>query len=815
MVTTGRPIVMVDQRGGDTLESSIYPVFDESGRVNRIALFASDISRRIQAEKALQKNKSLLNATQQLGRIGGWEWNVAEQSMVWTDETYHIHGFAPDDQPTLSAELIRRSLTCYLPADRPKIAEAFRRCVEAGESYDLRFPFRSANGRKMWVRTMAEPVRKGESIVLVRGNIMDITDEQQVQQLLQARLRLSEAAVSLPLEALLAEVLQEAETLTSSQVGFFHFLEADQQTLSLQAWSRSTMTHFCKAEGKGLHYCVDQAGVWGDCIRERRPVIHNDYPALPQRKGLPPGHAEVRRELVVPIFRGEMIVAVFGVGNKEQAYDQSDIDLVANLGDMAWDIVLRKQSEEGLRQSEEGHRLQIELAMDGILLLSSEGIITGSNRSLCTMLGMEARAIIGQHLSKLPFTSESMGEYPFRFDLLSKGETVNSDRTLIRTDGTLVSVEMRTGMMPDGTYQSIFRDITERKKAEKLIKDQVDFTRRVLDSTDAHIAILDEQGLIIDANNAWKCFGRENKGDEEAIGIGASYFCAWSPEYGDASFAAEAFEGVRQVQRGERDSFQVIYPCHSPEEDRWFTMQVQPLSGAPGQVLVSHTNITSLKKTEESLSVALAEKEVLLREVHHRVKNNLAAIVGLLDMQRRIIEDPHGRNILAELGGRIRSMSLIHEKLYRAENLARIDFQEYLQALISHLRTSFGSPRIHCQADALGVEMPLDLAVPCGMIINELVTNALKYAFPGGEPAPGSDTCRIRVEMRREDGLYRLSVADNGVGLPAGFDWSSSTTLGMVLVRMLGSHQLGGGYALDQQHGLRFTLTFSEQRGKK
>ena len=327
---------------------AIAQSFLDEPSINGVIASVRDITERVEAERAFKDSQSLLNATQRLTRIGGWEWNVAEQSMTWTDETYRIHGLAPGDQPTLSAELIDRSLACYLPEDRPLITEAFRRCAESGEPYDLRFPFLAADGRRLWIRTIAEPVREEGRIALVRGTIIDITREQQMKNLLQARLRLSEASAFQSLDTLLSCVMDEAETLTGSQVGFFHFVEPDQQTLSLQAWSRNTMTHFCTAEGKGLHYPVDQAGVWVDCIRQRRAVIHNDYPSLPHRKGLPPGHAEVRREMVVPIFRNENIVAVFGVGNKEQEYDQEDIDLVTSLGDMAWDIVLRKQTEEGL-----------------------------------------------------------------------------------------------------------------------------------------------------------------------------------------------------------------------------------------------------------------------------------------------------------------------------------------------------------------------------------------------------------------------------------------------------------------------------------
>jgi two-component sensor histidine kinase len=169
---------------------------------------------------------------------------------------------------------------------------------------------------------------------------------------------------------------------------------------------------------------------------------------------------------------------------------------------------------------------------------------------------------------------------------------------------------------------------------------------------------------------------------------------------------------------------------------------------------------------------------------------------------------------MADLSSRVKAMSLVHEKLYQSKSLAKIDFQDYIQSLISHLRTSFGSPGISCDIQASGVEMPLDLAVPCGMIINELVTNALKYAFPKKEPTPGKGGDRIEVVMSHDSGTFVLSIADNGAGLPAGFDLKTAKNLGLVLVRMLGQHQLGGRYEVDHRNGTRFTLTFSLRKGR-
>ena len=139
------------------------------------------------------------------------------------------------------------------------------------------------------------------------------------------------------MDELLTATLDEIEALTGSTIGFYHFLKSDQKTLTLQNWSTSTLKKMCTANGKGRHYNIDQAGVWVDCVHKRRPVIHNDYTSLPHRKGLPEGHAPVIRELIVPIFRGKLIKAIIGIGNKPTNYDKNDIEIISQLGDLSWD----------------------------------------------------------------------------------------------------------------------------------------------------------------------------------------------------------------------------------------------------------------------------------------------------------------------------------------------------------------------------------------------------------------------------------------------------------------------------------------------
>jgi len=181
----------------------------------------------------------------------------------------------------------------------------------------------------------------------------EIAVRKRTESVIMARLRLLQFAGTHSLDELLQATLDEAEALTGSLIGFYHFLEADQETLSLQNWSTRTKAEFCKAEGKGSHYDLAAAGVWVDCIHQRQPVIHNDYASLSHRKGMPPGHAQVVRELVVPVFRGDKIVSILGVGNKTLDYTTEDVETISLLADLAWEITELKLAEEDLKRQKQ------------------------------------------------------------------------------------------------------------------------------------------------------------------------------------------------------------------------------------------------------------------------------------------------------------------------------------------------------------------------------------------------------------------------------------------------------------------------------
>ena len=195
--------------------------------------------------------------------------------------------------------------------------------------------------------------------------------------------------------------------------------------------------------------------------------------------------------------------------------------------------------------------------------------------------------------------------------------------------------------------------------------------------------------------------------------------------------------------------------------------------------------------------------------MHHRVKNNLMTIIGLIKMQETKADNKMFNPLLLELEGRVRSMALAHESLHKSADLAHIGLQNYIETLTAHIRAQFGADRdIRFSVLAGGVDVNLDIAVPCGLILNELITNAFMHAFPAGRPGTGAGKCEINVIVKQEGGMNVLTVADNGVGLPADLDWEKSETLGLRLIKML-SQQVNGAVDLDRAGGTTFRLYFA------
>jgi PAS domain S-box-containing protein len=233
-----------------------------------------------------------------------------------------------------------------------------------------------------------------------------------------------------------------------------------------------------------------------------------------------------------------------------------------------------------------------------------------------------------------------------------------------------------------------------------------------------------------------------------------------------------------------------------------WTSAVRDHAGAIIAAVGVARDITERTAAQEHIRSSLAEKEMLLKEIHHRVKNNMQVVSSLLNMAGEKAGDAKTRALFKESMSRIRSMALVHEKLYRSPSLAGIDFGEYLRAVTPELMRTHHAPGVSYVVDAQPVALGIDTAIPCGLIVSELISNALKHAFPQGREG------KIRVLLHTENpSTVQLTVADDGMGFPAELDFRNAGSMGLNLVVSLAG-QIRGSVAMERGTGTAFTVTF-------
>ncbi len=248
---------------------------------------------------------------------------------------------------------------------------------------------------------------------------------------------------------------------------------------------------------------------------------------------------------------------------------------------------------------------------------------------------------------------------------------------------------------------------------------------------------------------------------------------------------------------------------HKEGAQRWIRIFARRRSGPDGKpthLVGAVREITEKKLLNDKLKSALEEKETLLREVHHRVKNNLQTVMTLIDIRSQQISDNTSLKIMAELQEQIRTISVIYQELFQSERLSRVSMQPYLELLISHLLKTFhNGSQVRADVNCGAAVLDAEYAMPCGLIVNELVTNALKYAFPRHFPLEP----RISVSLSSNGPVYTLEVSDNGTGLPQGINIQNPATIGLQLVSLWARNQMNGTFAITSGPGAVFTITFT------
>jgi len=506
-------------------------------------------------------------------------------------------------------ELSQRRLGVFVASESRPAFNVFLGELSSGEgkkSCELKFE-KKGDGVH-WARLEATCFEGGD---VCRAMLTDITERKQAAALLQARVRISEFVESHTFDELLQKALDEAEALTGSQVGFAHFLEADQKTLQLQMWSTNTLKNMCAAEGKGSHYSVEEAGVWAECVSTRSAVIHNDYPNLPasRRKGLPQGHAPILREIVVPVLRNNLIVMITGVGNKSTDYDDNDVETLSQLANSAWEIVQRKRAEDALKKSEKKYRLLHESIIDGFVSVDMNGNFLDSNETYRNMLGYSQTELA--QITYFDLTPEKW--YEFEADIvnnqiLKRGYSDIYQKEYRRKDGSIFAAELRTILLrdeqenPAGMW-AIVRDITERKQAEQALRAAGQQWQDTFDAIGDSISLIDTDWRIIKHNCATQAL--LGKSAAEING----HNCYEIMHGTSQPIENCPFQRMKKSKRRESLVLEL--------NGRWLSVTVDPIFNSDGQ-LVGGTHIASDITERKHAEEALREnQELFTLFMHH------------------------------------------------------------------------------------------------------------------------------------------------------------------------------------------------------
>ncbi len=504
------------------------------------------------------------------------------------------------------------------------------------------------------------------------------------------------------------------------------------------------------------------------------------------------------------------------VNGRQKRRDGSSFPVEVRIGVVEWDgneamlalvrdTSARERREEMRRELEARFQSVVDAASDAIVLSDAQGRIMLWNEGAHKIFGWDETEAQEREVTSLMSERFRERQWAGIAHVSAGGDSALAGRALnlvgLHKDGHEFPIEMTHGVWRDGGqtfYASVIRDVSERERLERELHAALLERRLIMDAVPDVLFRLDLEGRLVSWNHEL----------ERVTG--------WSPEILCHRPATAFFEqphhgpimdAIVRSLRGEQIEIEAPL-LHTDGSQKPYSFSAVPLRDEEGVLLGlvgTGRDITERLKAEEQTRLSLREKEVLLKEIHHRVKNNLQIINSLLSMQAEALGDARIKSAFAESQNRVRAMALIHETLYRAGDLGRIDVRAYCVRLTSALMRGYSAsvPRVSLHLDVPeGLFLSLDAAVPCGLIINELVTNSLKYGFPNGR----SGAISINVSLEGHDN-WTLTVADDGVGMPA-IDLTTVASTGLQLVTGL-CDQLESNYRVSHQGGTQWTIPFS------
>lgn len=465
-------------------------------------------------------------------------------------------------------------------------------------------------------------------------------------------------------------------------------------------------------------------------------------------------------------------------------------------------VAANKQAEDAIRAKEKSYRMLFESSRDALMTLAPPSWrFTSANQATLELFEAASAAAFIQlgpwNVSPIrqPDGSLSAEKAQAMIAAAMRNGKNHFEWEHQRLDGHPFPADVlltRMDLEGEVFLQATVRDLTERKNQERALRESEERFKSILENVVEMFFIAD--GALRPIYMSPRCEPIYGYSSEEMTANPALGLDAIHPEDRPA-VAKQAADMMRSGARA-------IYEYRILRKDRavrWLRSVANPVLGTDGRPQRVYGTVMDITEFE-SLRSSLSEKEVLLKEIHHRVKNNLQIVISLMRLESRAFKESRISAALKDLETRIRAMALVHEHLYHSSDLAKIGFKDYLKGLCEELFRTYRADggRIRLEIDAEAVALDIERAIPCGLIINELLTNAIKYAFPGNRKGT------LRVAIRNTpDGEVEILVGDDGIGMPETLDIRKAETLGLQLVTTLAENQLKGRVELERAGGTR------------
>lgn len=467
------------------------------------------------------------------------------------------------------------------------------------------------------------------------------------------------------------------------------------------------------------------------------------------------------------------------------------------------DVTPEKRAEKELRESEKRYRLLVENAQVGILLINREGEVIDINPKFLEMAGSKSEEKSRKvNMLKSPRVMESGFTGEFK-RCLETGESISAERSYLSQWGKKTWSQFHLTPIKDdeGSVRNVlatFSDITYRKRMDEAIKESEEKFREVFnnanDAVYLHEVVDGMPGRYIEVNDV-AC---------SMLGYKREKLLEMTPENISSKKEDEIRSIIMELLRDGSKTFESEHlTCNGGRISVEVSSHTFKLQNRMVVVSVAR-DISQWKAAEKLVKDSLREKELLLKEVHHRVKNNLMVISSILNLQSRYIDDEEARSMMRDSQSRARSMAIIHEKLYSCKDLKRINFGEYIESITEDLFNTYSTTsRVSLNMDVDYLMLDINTSLPLGLIVNELVSNSLKYAFPDDR-----NGC-VTVRFHMDHDTYILEVGDDGVGLPEDLDIVHAESMGMELISSF-IQQLKGEMELRRRNGTWFRIRFME-----